>query len=76
MSWWRGRMGPLLTTPRAQCWAVAITLAGLIACGSSDDESYGHGDVCSISDCPAHCDNLVVESCDVRTDDCQAVCSH
>ena len=64
-------MGSLLTSTRAPCWAIAIMLTGLIACGSTDDESTDDDGVCSISDCPARCDHLVVQSCDVRTTACQ-----
>ncbi len=64
-------MGSLLTSTRVQCWAIAITLAGLAACGSTDHKSGDDDGICGISDCPAHCYDLVVESCDVRTTECQ-----
>ena len=65
-------MGSLLTGTRARCGAIAVTLAGLVGCGSTDDESHDDEGVCSISNCPEQCDDLFVESCDVRDAACQA----
>jgi hypothetical protein len=52
--------------------ALGNCLALLPACGSTTDESGPGTSVCEVSACPADCDGLVLDECDVRQSDCQA----